>query len=65
MAIKNLTTKGFYEPAAFLVTQGFGSFSSGEVSVDSEKIPANKVFGIGLMGKSRVHPHPLFSRHKQ
>lgn len=22
-------------------------------------------FGMGPMGKSRVHPHPLFSRHKQ
>lgn len=39
-----------------------GQDSNAPTSTDVDK---NYVLGLGMMGKSRAHPHPIFSRHKQ
>lgn len=49
-----------------LVLFEFFTGAGGEVATTEDAAPKKHiVFGLGNMGKSRVHPHPLFSRHKQ
>jgi hypothetical protein len=47
-----------------LVMFEFFDGAGGEPETPSEE-QKNLVIGIGPMGKTRVHPHPLFCRVKQ
>lgn len=39
--------------------------SGGGAAPSSNDVDKNYFIGIGMMGKPRIHPHPIFSRHKQ